>query len=138
MFPLGSVGFPVLPVFFSRFGSLSSDSIVNCSPRTQDITRETIFEGIFSSTQERFCGSGNLVLKKLESEVEFLKESPCLKALDEISAMSFSAPGMLRVVRDDAPDANIRRPSIRSSLAAGIDLEVRNLFAQLTADVLSQ
>eukprot|EP00957_Ditylum_brightwellii_P090349 6880489-Ditylum_brightwellii.AAC.1 len=55
-----------------------------------------------------------------------------------MSAMALSSPGMLSGVRDDAPDAMSRRLSMRNALAAGIDLDVRILAVQFTADVLSQ
>eukprot|EP00957_Ditylum_brightwellii_P127338 9709533-Ditylum_brightwellii.AAC.1 len=52
--------------------------------------------------------------------------------------MSFLCPGMLKGVRKDAPDAWMRMPSTRRSLAAGIDLDVRSFAAQFTVEVLSQ
>eukprot|EP00957_Ditylum_brightwellii_P182019 13867363-Ditylum_brightwellii.AAC.1 len=55
-----------------------------------------------------------------------------------MSAMSLSSPGMLSGVRDDAPDAISRRPSMRNALAAGMDLDVCILAVQLTAYILSQ
>ena len=67
-----------------------------------------------------------------------MKYSPFLNARDETSAILLSSPGMLRVVSGDDLDASTRRPMRRSNRAAGIDLDVRNLFAQLTAEVLSQ
>ena len=55
---LGGIGAPMRPVPFPSFGSLTSDSICNCSPSKQEITRELSFVGILNSRQEVFCGRG--------------------------------------------------------------------------------
>eukprot|EP00957_Ditylum_brightwellii_P050208 3807181-Ditylum_brightwellii.AAC.1 len=53
-----------------------------------------------------------------------------------MSTMSFLCPGMLRGVREDAPDAWMRKPSMRRSLAAAMDLDVQSFAAQFTAEML--
>jgi hypothetical protein len=85
---------PVLPVFFPTCGSRSSDSIVNCSPRKQDITREVSFLGSVNSFQQFFCGNGNFLLKKSVSEISPRKNFPFLKAQDVTSAISLSSPAI--------------------------------------------
>eukprot|EP00957_Ditylum_brightwellii_P075257 5718945-Ditylum_brightwellii.AAC.1 len=52
-----------------------------------------------------------------------------------MSAMSFLCPGMLKGVREDVPDAWMRTPSMRRSLAAVMDLDVRSFATQFTAEV---
>eukprot|EP00957_Ditylum_brightwellii_P059555 4522173-Ditylum_brightwellii.AAC.1 len=53
---------------------------------------------------------------------------------EQMSAMSFLCPGMLRGVREDAPDVWMCKPSMHRSLAAAIDLDVQSFAAQLTAE----
>eukprot|EP00957_Ditylum_brightwellii_P197566 15051170-Ditylum_brightwellii.AAC.1 len=55
-----------------------------------------------------------------------------------MSAMLLLCPGVLRGVREDAPDAWMHKPSTCRSRAAAIDLDVQSFTAQLTAEVLSQ
>eukprot|EP00957_Ditylum_brightwellii_P161112 12266869-Ditylum_brightwellii.AAC.1 len=55
-----------------------------------------------------------------------------------MSTMSFLCLGMLRGVKEDAPDALMRKPSMCRSRAAAIDLDVQSFAAQLTVEVLSQ
>eukprot|EP00957_Ditylum_brightwellii_P042187 3195322-Ditylum_brightwellii.AAC.1 len=55
-----------------------------------------------------------------------------------MSAMLFLCPCMLRGVREDAPDAWMRKPSKRRSRAAAIDLDVQSFATQFTVEVLSQ
>lgn len=67
-----------------------------------------------------------------------MKNFPDLKARETISAILLSAPAICTGKRLDACRAWIRNPSMRSSLPATLDLDVLSLFAQDTADVLSQ
>eukprot|EP00957_Ditylum_brightwellii_P178655 13607744-Ditylum_brightwellii.AAC.1 len=55
-----------------------------------------------------------------------------------MSGMLFLCPGMLRGVREDAPDAWICKSSTCRSCAIVMDLDVQSFAAQLTAEVLSQ
>ena len=54
---------PMLPIPLPSFGSLYSDSICNCSPRKQDITRDANFSGTLNSFHDSSCGSGKVELK---------------------------------------------------------------------------
>jgi len=51
---------PMLPIPLPSFGSLYSDSIYNCSPRKQDITRDANFSGTLNSLHDSSCGSGKV------------------------------------------------------------------------------
>ena len=55
-----------------------------------------------------------------------------------MSAIVLSSPAMFKGVRLDACLACMRIPSIRRSRPATIDLDVLSLYAQATAEVLSQ
>ena len=59
----GSVGTPFAPIFVATLGSLMSDSIGNCSPSKQEITRQLNFFGTLNSCQDLCCGRGKWELK---------------------------------------------------------------------------
>mgnify|MGYP003321414092 CR=1 FL=1 len=58
------VAAPVTPILVPSLGSLVSDSIGNCSPSKDEITRQLNFLGTLCSCQDLLCGSGKLELKK--------------------------------------------------------------------------
>ena len=63
---------------------------------------------------------------------------PLLNARDGMSAIKFFPPAILIGVRDDDFLYCCRSARNRSSLAAGIDVEVLPLYVHETDDVLSQ
>jgi len=118
---------PVLPILSLNCGSLCSDSIGNCIPRKQEITRDAIFELTWNSYQERFCGSGKCELKYFTRFSCAWKYSPFLNPLEGISAIALFFPAMCIGRRDDSFLVCWRRESRRNNLPAGIDLDVPHL-----------
>eukprot|EP00957_Ditylum_brightwellii_P045333 3436411-Ditylum_brightwellii.AAC.1 len=53
-----------------------------------------------------------------------------------MSAMSFLFPGILRGVREDAPEAWMCKPSTHKSLVATMDFDVQIFAAQFTAEIV--
>jgi len=67
-FPLGTVCDTVFPIALLCCTSLSNDDIGDFSPCMQDITPEMMLGRSWYSIQEVFCGSGNVVSKKVASD----------------------------------------------------------------------
>ena len=94
--------------------------------------------GIINSRQKFFCGKGNLLLKKSVSEFFPRKNLPFLNARDVTSAISLSSPAIGTGTCEEALDARMQSPSMRSNLADAIDFDVCIFAAQVTAEKLSQ
>ena len=128
---------PVVPVFEPIPGGLVNNSIGDCTPRKQDITRDTSLEGRVNSCQDIVCGKGNLLLKyatMLDSAAKFL---PSRNARDTASAISFFSPAMLIGIKLEALSVCKRRLRRQRRHAATDDADVHNLYAHDTAEVLS-
>jgi len=67
-----------------------------------------------------------------------VKKIPDLNAREMMSAMTFLSPPTWWGTTWDAPAAQRRIPRRRNSLPAVIFLDVRNLYAHATAEMLSQ
>ena len=129
---------PMLPIPLPSFESLYSDSICNCSPRKQDITYKANFSGTLNSSHDRSCGSGKVDLKNETISSWAWKNSPFLKALDGMLAMTLSLPVIFISSSDDACLMRCQMESKCSSLAAAMGVDALPLYAHATADVLSQ
>jgi len=138
LYPMGTVRDPVFLVFLLCFSSLSNNAIGYCSLCTQDIIHEMMFGRSWCSIQEVFCGNGEVLSNNGVINWLVVKYLPRLNDLNDMSAILLLSPGMLRVVRDEAPESCICMPSNRRRRDTGIDLDVRSLFAHATTEVFSQ
>ena len=129
----------MIPVFFSCFGILSHNPIVDSSPRSTDITLEKSFWGRWYSFQELFF-SGKDRLKVWMKVLLVLELVLVLfeKDLDAISAILLFSPWMPTVNRgDDLCTCCLIAMALSSCPAIG-DEVLFILFAHDTVAALSQ